>query len=379
VNRLLLGAFGVGLVGLVISVIGYMSDAGRFFRSYLAIYLFLVSIPLGCLALALLQFLTGGAWGLLLRRILEAGSATLPLLLVMFIPIAMGLKLLYPWAEPAVVASDPLLQQKSPYLNVPFFLLRALSYFIVWSALAVLLARWSREQDRTGDARILPRLQRLAAGGLLLLGLTVTFAAIDWFMSLEPHWYSTAYPPIIAMGAMLSALAFSIVALVLLAPRHALGPLVTPQRLNDLGSLLLAFLMLWTYIAYFQYLLIWSGNLTEEIPWYLRRLEDGWRVVALGIALGGFALPFALLVFRELKRRRGVLLGIAALVLGSRLIDALWMVAPAFPNGAVGWQEFAVLLGLGGLWLALFLNRLAAAPLLPEYDERLGELRHASA
>lgn len=373
VRRWALPALVVGLVGLTLSALGWAADPARFFRAYLMAYAFWVGIPLGCLALALLQFLSGGVWGLVLRRVAESGASTLPLMLVLFVPLLFGLPALYPWARPEVVAADATLQQKALYLNAPFFVLRATFYFVSWLALAFLLARWSAEQDRTGDPRLLRKLQNLAAGGLILLGLTVSFAAIDWLMSLEPSWYSTAYPPMVATGALLSALAFTTAVAILLARRAPLAAVVSPQVLNDLGSLLLAFLMLWTYIAYFQYLLVWAGNLSEEIPWYLRRLDGAWQAVAFAVALGGFALPFVLLVFRGLKRSAGPLLAIAACLLVTRLLDTFWLVEPAFPGATLDWIDLAAVLGLGGVWLALFARRLAALPLLPPHDSRLGE------
>lgn len=372
VPRLAGPALLVGLLGLALSAAGWVADPARFFQAYLMAYAFWLAIPLGCLALALLQFLSGGVWGLVLRRVVESGAATLPLMLVLFLPLVFGLPTLYPWARPEVVATDAVLQQKALYLNVPFFLVRTAVYFAAWLGLTFCLLRWSAEQDRTGDPRLLRKLQRLAAGGLVLLGLTVSFAAIDWLMSLEPRWYSTAYPLMVATGALLSGLAFAVAVAILLARRPPLAAVVSPQVLNDLGSLLLAFLMLWTYIAYFQYLLVWTGNLAEEIPWYLRRLDGAWQALAFAVALGGFGLPFVLLVFRGLKRSARPLLAIAAFLLATRLLDTFWLVEPAFPDATLDWRDLAAVLGLGGLWLALFARRLAALPLLPPHDLRLG-------
>jgi hypothetical protein len=363
----------VGLLGLVASAIGWLLSPARLWPAYLVAYLFWLGLALGCLGIALLQTLTGGVWGLVTRRVLEAAAGTLPLLALLFVPLAFGLPTLYLWARPEAVAADPLLVRKGSYLNVPFFLARAAVYLLGWAALAALLGRWSGEQDRSGAPEQARKLRRLGAGGLPLLGLTVSFAAIDWLMSLEPDWYSTVYGGMVALGALLSAFAFTILVVAALAKRPPLAGLASPSLFNDLGNLLLAFLMLWTYLAYSQFLLIWAGNLHEETPWYLRRLEGGWLWVALALALLGFALPFLLLVFRPLKRSPRLLAGVAGLLLVMRYVDLYWLVKPVFtpPGPRPDWLDLATLLGIGGLWLAAFLRQLSAHPLLPAYDPRL--------
>lgn len=367
----------VGLAGLAVCLIGGVFDPGQAFRSYLVGYAIWFELPLGCLALSLLQFLTGGLWGLAIRRIVEAGARTMPLMAVLFVPLFFGLPDLYLWAQPAVVAQDPLLQHKSPYLNVPGYIVRAVIYFAVWCALAFVLSRWSAEQDRTGNPQLLGRLQRLSAAGAVLLGVTATFAAIDWLMSLEPHWYSTVYGAIVAWGAVLTSMAFAIVVLILLARRPPLADLLSPLLLNELGSLLLAFLILWAYMSYFQYLLIWAGNLTEEIPWFLRRAYGEWQPVAVFVVLVSFAVPFFLLLFRGLKRNVRTLGAITTLLLLTRPIDMFWLVKPAFVTEGwlLHWLDVAAVVGLGGVWLAAFAWLLARRPLLPLRDPRLAETK----
>lgn len=367
----------VGLAGLAVCLIGGVFDPGQAFRSYLVGYAIWFELPLGCLALSLLQFLTGGLWGLAIRRIVEAGARTMPLMAVLFVPLFFGLPDLYLWAQPAVVAQDPLLQHKSPYLNVPGYIVRTVIYFAVWCALAFVLSRWSAEQDRTGDPQLLGRLQRLSAAGAVLLGVTATFAAIDWLMSLEPHWFSTVYGAIVAWGAVLTSMAFAIVVLILLARRPPLADLLSPLLLNELGSLLLAFLILWAYMSYFQYLLIWAGNLTEEIPWFLRRAYGEWQPVAVFVVLVSFAVPFFLLLFRGLKRNVRTLGAITALLLLTRPIDMFWLVKPAFVTEGwlLHWLDVAAVVGVGGVWLAAFAWLLARRPLLPLRDPRLAETK----
>jgi hypothetical protein len=363
------------VVGLALSALGWLIDPGRFFWSYLFGYLFWWGIALGCLGLALLQFLTGGAWGVVTRRTFEAGVRTLPLLVVLFVPLLFGLRELYPWARMEDVAADPLLRYKSPYLNIPFFLARAAIYFLSWLALGYFLARWSAEQDRTADPRLARNLRRLSAGGLILLGVSASFAAIDWAMSLEPDWYSTIYPAMVGMGAVLAAFALAVVVVTLLGQREPFAELTTPGLFNDLGSLLLAFLMLWAYLAFSQLLLIWSGNLTEEVPWYLRRIAGGWYWVALFVGVGGFAVPFLLLIFRDLKRDARTLAPIAGWVILAHLVVVYWLVLPAFDPAGLRphWLDVAAPVGVGGLWLALFARLLASRPLLPPHDHRLPE------
>jgi hypothetical protein len=372
-ERLPRPALVVGVVGLILCLAGGFFDPTQAFRSYLMAYAFWIELTLGCLGLSFSQLLTGGAWGLAIRRIAEAGARTLPLMALLFVPILFGLPRLYLWAQPAVVAQDPLLQHKSLYLNVPAFIVRAVIYFVVWCALAYFLGRWSAAQDRDGDPALLSRLQRLATGGVLLLALTVSFAAIDWLMSLEPHWYSTVYGALVAWGMVLTAMAFAVVVLILLARRPPLAELVSPQLRNELGSLLLAFLVLWAYMAYFQYLLIWAGNLNEEIPWFLRRTQGAWLPFALVVVLGTFAAPFLLLLFRDLKRSPRWLAAISGFLLLTRPIDDFWLVTPAFVTQGplLHWLDLAAWLGQGGVWLAAFAWLLARRPLLPRHDPRL--------
>ena len=362
----------VGLVGLALLIIGGLRDPSGFFRAYLMGYTVWLALGLGSLGVLLVQFLTGGVWGLAIRRICEAATATVPLLAVLFLPVLLGMPELYVWARPEAVAADPVLQHKAPYLNIPFFVGRSLVYLICWVVVAVLLRRWSAAHDRTGDPLVLRRLQRLSIVGALSVGLTVSFAAIDWLMSLDADWFSTMYPPLVAMRSLLTSLAFAILVLALLAPRSRLGELTTAQLYNELGSLLLAFLMLWTYMAYFQYLLIWAGNLSDEIPWYLRRVEGGWGPVATSLIVFGFAVPFWSLLFRPLKRNRRALALVAAWLLGMHFVDVYWLVEPPFQPGGprVSWLDVFAVVGIGGVWLAIFAWQLTRRPLLPRFDPR---------
>ena len=373
----------VGLAGLAAGVVGWFVNADQFYRSWLIGFLFVLGLALGSLALLMLQHLSGGQWGLVSRRVFEAASRTLPLVAVAFIPILLGIRPLFLWARPEAVQADRILQMKAPYLNVPFFTARAVGYFAFWMFCAYLLNTWSAAQDR-GEAAVTVedtvRFRTLSAPGLLFLVLTVSLASVDWIMSVDPHWYSTIFGLLTALGQGLSALAFTIAVLALLARAGAFGGVVTPRHFHDLGKLLLAFVMLWAYLSFSQFLIIWSGNLPEEIPWYIARIRGGWGAVALLLVIGHFALPFALLLSRDLKRHSGLLSKIAIAVVVMRLVDLIWLVAPTFDHhGGDGeahpgfsiplhWMDVVIPIGLAGVWLFFFARQLRSRPLLPLND-----------
>jgi hypothetical protein len=364
----------VGAAGLSVSIAGGFLDWDQFFRSYVWCYMFYIGVPLGATALLMLQYLTGGAWGIVIRRPAEAASRTLPLLFLMFIPIAIGIPHLYPWSHADIVAHDRLLQHKHVYLNVPFFLLRALVYFAGWNGIAYLLNKWSAEQDR-GDERAASRMAALSAPGLIFFGFSVTFMAIDWILSINPHWFSTIFGLLFIAGEGLAGVAFLICVLVMLSSRPPLAGAVNHRHLHDVGKLMLAFVMVWAYFSFSQLLVIWSGNLPEEIPWYLKRFAGGWQYIGLALVFLHFAFPFALLLSRDIKRNFNLLRNIAVLIIVMRFVDLYWMVAPDFHPGqfTVSWMDFTLPIGLGGIWLAGFLWQLERRPLLPVGEPNLEE------
>jgi len=368
VGRLQRRALVVGLAALALCIIGAFISPAQFFRSYLLGYLFWAGVTLGCLAILMLQHLSGGAWGMVIRRMLESGSRTLPLMALLFVPLIPGIRQLYGWARP-----DNSIPHQAAYLNVPFFLFRAVLYFGAWLSMAYFLNRWSREQDRTGDLRLARRLRMLSGPGLVLYGLTATFAAIDWVMSLEPQWSSSIFGILIIGGQALSAMAFIIAVAVLLAQHEPLSGVLLPGHFHDLGKLLLAFVMLWAYFAFSQLLIVWSGNLPEEIPWYLHRLHGGWGWVGVLLILFHFALPFVLLLSRDLKRNARALALLAVAVIFMRLVDLFWLTAPEFWPGRfhLHWMDIAAPVGIGGVWLAVFAWQLRGWPLLPIGDRYL--------
>ncbi len=376
-NRVQRIAWVIGGLGVVSAVIGVITAPEQFFQAYLMAYLFWWGITLSCLGLALLHYLAGGQWGTVIVRSLEAGAKTLPWMMLLFVPLIFGIKILYVWARPEVVAQDAVLQYKSLYLNIPFFLIRAALYFLIWLALTYVATRWSLARDRTAEAVSPNRLQRLGAVGLIVLSVTASFAAIDWIMSLEPHWYSTIYAMLILTGEVLAGFAFIIVIVALLARYRPLADVITPQIYIDLGSLLLAAVMIWAYLAFSQYLIIWSGNTQEEIPWYLRRLQGGWEWVAFAVLVFSFVLPFLMLLSRDLKRSARPLIIVGSVLVIARFIDMFWIVTPAFNPASltIHWLDLVLPIGLGGLWIALFIRQLKLNPLLPLYATRLVEKR----
>ena len=369
-RRLLVGGAG----GAAVSLIGLFINPTQFLQSYLMAYMLCLGATLGCLALGMMHQLSGGTWGVLLRRPIGAATRVMPILTLLFLPIVFGMHRLYPWTNADLVARDEILQHKRLYLNVPFFLVRAAIYFLVWNLLSYFLNSWSLQQDRTGDPRLARRMQKVSAGGLVAYGLTITFASFDWLMSLEPHWYSTIYGVLILGGQGLTAMAFLIVVVVWLSRWPPLDRIVIPGHLHDLGNLLLAFVMLWAYFSFSQYLLIWAGNLPREIAWYLHRLDTSWRFLGVALIVFHFAVPFVLLLSRSVKRQAGTIVRLAAFILVVRLADLFWLIAPEFHESmSVSWLDIVLPLSLAAIWFGCFVWQLRGRAILPVYDPQFDE------
>jgi hypothetical protein len=371
---------GVVFSGLL--VVGAVFSRAQFFRSYLIGFVFWTGVALGSLALLALQHLTGGGWGLVIRRILEAATRTIPLLLILFVPLALGLSQIYPWMHHEEMAKTPALVEKAArYLNRNFFLLRAAIYFAIWLGLTYFLNHWSLEQDRTADRLFRRRMKILSGPGLAFFVITTTFASIDWVMSLDPEWASTMFGFLFVASWALSAMAFVIATLSLLANRAPMASVVAPSHFHDLGKLLLALVMLWAYFAFSQFLIIWSGNLPEETTWYLHRTRGGWGGIALAVIVLHFALPFLLLLSRDFKRNAHKLAMLAAFLLFMRLVDLFWLIEPEFHHGQfhLSWMDVAAPLAVGGFWIAAFCRQLQKRPLVPLNDPQLESvLEHAA-
>ena len=377
-RRMLLGAAVLGAG----AVAGWFINPAQFYQSYLTGYMFVLGATLGCLGIGMIHQLSGGGWGVLVRRPIGAATRVIPVLTVLFLPIVFGMHDLYEWTHDDVVAADRVLQFKQPYLNIPFFLIRAALYFAVWNGIAYFLNAWSLEQDRSGDQRLSRRMQILSGGGLVGYGLTVTFASFDWMMSLAPHWFSTIYGVLIMGGQGLTALAFLIVVLIWLGRRPPLQGIVGPNHLNDLANLMLAFVMLWAYFSFSQFLIIYSANLPEEIPFYLERFHGGWGYLSVALALVHFVLPFTLLLSADLKRSRRKIVAVAFLVLAARAIDMIWIIGPMFHHEGsrfpIHWMDVAAVVGLGGLWIFVCARQLKSRALVPYKDPYYKEYMHVA-
>lgn len=357
---------GAGLLVLC-TVYGVFFHAS-FFRAYLTAFEFWLSVTLGCMVVMMIRHLSGGAWGLYLRPLLEAGAMLAPLLAVFWLPLLIGLPWLYPW-HPNYPGSrwNELSDAQRIWLNPPFFMARGVAYFIVWTAFALFLNLGRRGPGVNAFEEPPRRYRVVSAVGVVLYGVTITGASLDWSMSLNPTWFSTIYAPMYAGGQLLAGYGFVVLAAALLARNPP------TQLFRDFGNLLLAFTMIWAYLAFSQFLLIWAGNLPDETAYFLPRMQNGWQWVALAILLGEFALPFLLLLLKRYKVTPRLLAQVAGLSLVMHFVNLIWLTYPSFADN--GFDEFvlAVLLwlGLGGVWLSLYLWRLQRRPFYTAAELRL--------
>jgi hypothetical protein len=399
IQRPALVAAGAGLVLLIVGSVVHSSQA--FFQAYLYAYLFWTGIALGCFSILLLAHLVGGTWGAVIRRPLESGSRLLPLMALLFIPVLFGMNSIYEWTDHHwrdAVSSD-LMSFKLWWLTKAGFILRTVIYFAVWIVLMLLINRWGDEQDRTGNPHIFRRLQQYSGPGLVLYVATLTLAVFDWVMSLDPLWLSTIYGLLFVVGQALGTMAMVIALLALLADRRPFAGVLNVSIFHDLGNLLMAFTMLWAYISFSQYLIIWSGNLAEEAPYYVARTHTGWKYVALFLVVFHFFIPFLLLLWRRTKRNPRALGTLAAIIVVLRLVDLFWVIVPSFAWEGVphhgsqqvakaaaegheavvhvtlgwwhAWMYPAAALAIGGVFVFAFIGQLKRRPLLPLHDPRL--------
>ena len=368
----------VGVVFTALMMIGALTDRAQFFHAYLVGFIFWAGITLGSLALLMLQHLTGGAWGVVIRRVLEASTRTLPLILLLFIPIVVGLKQIYPWMNPAEMNTEVLRLKAAKYLNPSFFVTRAEIYFALWLVLALLLDRLSLKQDRTADPKCGKQMRMLSGPGLGIFVITVTFAAIDWVMSLDPSWSSTIFGLIFVASWTMSALAFTVLTSAWLSQREPMNTVLRPSHFQDLGNLTLTLVMLWTYFAFSQYLIIWSANLPEETTWYVARKHGGWGAIALAIVILQFAFPFLMLLSRAAKSSGRKLAALALLILLMRALDVIWLIEPTFNRERfhLSWMDVVAPIAIGGLWLAAFAWQLGQRPLMPINDPQIEQALH---
>jgi hypothetical protein len=365
----------VGAVGAVITIAGLFLARAEFFQSYLVAWLLWYTVASGCLGFLMLQHLSGGAWGLAARRILEAGARTLPWVGLAAVPLFLGMKELFVWADPAHVTGSHLLEHKAPYLNVPFFIGRTVFTIALFTWLAFSLSAKSRRQDETGDPAIKASMHRTSGVGLLVWVILNTFMGFDWLMSLDPEWFSSLYGGIFVAGQALAAMTFVILINNWLRQREPMGAVFGRKLFHDYGKLLFAFVMFWTYLSISQFIIMWQGNLPEEVLWWKERLHGGWAWVAAGILVFHFFFPFLILLSRDVKQNAGVLAKIAAFVLFMRFVDLVWLSRPTWHAESFGihWLSFAAPVALGGIWLFFFARELGKSPLLPVRDPNLEE------
>ena len=369
---------GALLIGLII---GFISPSS-FFPPYLAMFLFFLGFGLGSLAFLQIHYLVGGGWGFMIRRPLEAAALTLPVLGLLYLPIILfGMSTLYPWANVEEAKASHIIGLKAGYLNVPFFLVRTLFYFTLWTGLAYYFRRAGIRQDSSTDPSITRRAAIVAAPGLLVLFVSVTFAMIDFAMSIEPEWYSSIYPVMLYIGFGLSSLALAAIVVTWLKDTPPLKDLIHSTNLHEVGNLMLAFTMLWAYMSFSQFLIMWNGNLAEEVPWYIRRSVGGWRLVAGGLIFFHFFMPFLYLLVRENKRSTLRLSRVAVWLLAVHVINDIWLIVPAYEGSQ--WGKLLCLipafLAIGGIWSYAYVRQLSSRPLVPLNDPLYAEvLAHES-
>lgn len=367
--------FGVGAAALVGAFLLRSGDPAGFAFSYLVAFLFFLTFALGGLFFVLLQYLTRAGWSVTIRRVAEHAMATLPLFAVLFLPIAFGYHELYHWSHADAVAADPILQEKTPYLNAPFFFARAGFYLIAWAVIATFFFRLSRRQDEEGGTAITRRLQTLSAPAMVVYAITQTFASFDWIMSLDPHWFSTIFGVYFFAGQVVAILAFLILVLLLHQRSGRLRGIVSFEHYHDLGKLLFGFVVFWAYIAFSQFMLIWYGNIPEETAWFDHRWHHGWEVVSVGLAVGHFGVPFLFLLSRDVKRRRATLAAATVWLLVVHYVDVFWLVMPTHHTEGVGFGLLDVLctVGIGGLFVGAFCFASRSSRLVAVGDPRLPE------
>jgi hypothetical protein len=376
VSRVQMGGWLVGGVALIAAIFGAFTSPDKFYQSYLFSYLLVLGLTLGSLGLLMLQHLTGGNWGIIIRRPLEAATQNIWLVLLMFVPVVAGMSSLYgAWMDPQHRKAEPLSPLQQRYLTSGGFLVRAVIYFAIWCALVWIFNKWSRRQDVDQENRALRRHFKLLAGpGIILYVVAMTFASIDWVMSLSPHWASTIYGFIFVAGQAVSAMSLMIAVVVLLSGSQPFASVLQKRHLHDLGKLLFAFNMLWAYFDFSQLLIIWSGNLPEEITFYRSRLNGGWGVLAVTVLVFHFAVPFLLLLSQDVKRNARLVSKIAMWMIFMRLVDLFWMTRPEFTTQALPtWRDIVVPVALIGLWVGFFAKNLKRLPLLPLGDPKLAE------
>jgi hypothetical protein len=379
-------ALGIGGIATLAWAVGTYLNVEQGLRSWLLGFIFWGGIAIGSLGLLMLQYLTGGAWGVVSRRFLEAGSRTLVLVAILFLPIAIGIKSLYGFTH--LPADDHVMAFRGWYMDWKWWIARAAVYFILFGIMTYLLNKWSEQQDKAGNFEeangLLARASRFCGPTLVVYSLVVTFAVVDWVMMLDPHWFSTIFGLLFVIGWALSCLSFMIAILAALYDKPPLNRILGKRHFHDLGKLMLAMVMVWAYFNFSQFLIIWSGNIPEETTWYLRRMHGGWGVVGVGLVILHFAFPFLVLLMQDFKRQARMLAMLALFILAMRIVDMFYLIGPSdwITGGIdpltfhVSWLDFAAPIGIGGIWIWYFFGQLMKRPLVPIKDPYLDNAIH---
>ena len=373
-------SFIVGVIFSAIAIVGWFLRPDEFFRGYLLAFMAWLGVTLGSMAILMVRHLTGGGWGTVIRRILGAAMRCIPLMTILFIPILLGLPRLYPWARSLDYISDPHLRQHleeltKSYLSTHGVILRAVIYFAIWNLLSFLLTRWSREQDQPNPRDNSSRFRAVSGPGLILYAFTISFAAIDWVMSIDPSWISTIYGLVLLIGELLSGMCFAVVVERILVKYQPMSEWLKPDYVHDHGNWMLTFIMVWAYFCFSQLLIIWAGNLPEEITWYFRRFHGGWSDVGIILIFFHFVVPFVILLSRPFKRDIRKLVWLAVWLLVMRWVDLVWIIEPNFsPTVTLNWADIILPVAMGGWWMWFYFRNLRAMPLLPMYDPEAREV-----
>jgi hypothetical protein len=364
----------IGIVFWVIAIIGALLRPDQFFRGYLLSFMAWLGVTLGSMSILMIRHLTGGGWGTVIRRVMGAAMRCIPLMTIFFIPILFGLPYLYIWARPLGTISDVHLREHlqditRSYLSIKFVIVRAAVYFAIWNLFSFLLTKWSREQDEPNPPNNTRKFKALSGPGLVIYAFTISFAAIDWVMSIDPSWISTIYGLILLIGEVLSAMCFAVVVERILVNYKPMSDWLIPDFVHDHGKWMLTFLMLWAYFSFSQLLIIWAGNLPDEITWYFRRFHGGWPIAGVLLIFGHFIVPFVLLLSRPFKRDIRKLVWLAVWLMLMRWVDLLFIIEPNYsPTITVTWADIVIPIAMGGIWMWFYFRNLNSMPLLSLTD-----------
>ena len=365
----------VGFMGLLISFLFYFVDPHHFYFSYLTTFVFFLTITLGSLFFVLILHLTRAGWGIVVRRVAEHLMKNIGLMAILFLPLLFGMHDLYHWTHADAVAHDHLLKIKVPFLNIPFFFIRMALYIWAWLFLAGRFFKFSVAQDESGDSSLTLILQKTAAYGILIYGMTQSFAFIDLVMSITPHWYSTIFGVYYFAGSTMSALIVISLTCMFLRRYGFLKDIITVEHYHDLGKLIYGFMIFWSYIAFSQFFLIWYANIPEETVFYKMHFTGSWNWIAILLCVGHFGIPFVGFMSRHIKRNLKTHCMMAIWLLFMHYVDMYWVIMPNITPAGLSYSllDFSLLIGMGGLYFSVFFTRLKKYPLIPVKDPRLGE------